>query len=86
MFITSIMFLVSCKKDDVTMQEPIVGCLCNDGVTVPYKGSGSCGLYTETTNGVSVTLTRGGIQSYIRSNKTFCELYPNTIFCLGRNY
>jgi hypothetical protein len=76
--------LSSCEKE--TVELPIVACKCNDGSIQPGSDDSACGNYVLTTNGISVTLSRGGVKEYIRSNKSFCQLFPNHAYCLGRNY
>jgi hypothetical protein len=79
-----LMSLSSCEKEE--LEQPIVGCKCNDGSVQPGSDASVCGSYILTTNGISVTLHRGGVKEYIRSNKTFCQLFPGHAYCLGRNY
>jgi hypothetical protein len=74
----------SCEKQEVEV--PIIACKCNDGSIIPGSNSSVCGLYNLTTNGVTVTLTHGGLKEYVRSTKTFCEVFPSSAYCLGRNY
>ena len=76
--------LSSCEKESVEL--PIVACKCNDGSVQPGTNASACGTYVLTTNGISVTLNRGGVMEYIRSDKTFCQLFPGHASCLGRNY
>ena len=76
--------MVSCTKE--TAEIPIIACKCNDGSIQPGSNASTCGNYILTTNGISVTLNHGGVKEYIRSNKSFCEVFPSHVFCLGRNY
>jgi hypothetical protein len=77
--------LSSCEKED--MEPPIIACECNDGYILNSTNPESCGTYVVNYGGgVSVTLHHGGFKKYIRSTKTFCEVFPSSASCLGRNY
>lgn len=80
-----LMSFVSCKKESI--EPPIIACECNDGYILNSTNPESCGSYVVNYGGgVSVTLYHGGLKRFIRSNKTFCEVFPNSASCLGRGY
>lgn len=94
--------LFSCKKEDIGLNKIGCECNdgakipslnqadCSSSFTtteqVLLKDSKGNPIYPTTYVTVKTISTHKGFKQYLYGNGTFCDNFPNSIYCLGKNY
>lgn len=97
--LTVLVVFSSCEKEEIPL--PIIGCKCSDGSLLPATTKEACstpysftysreiiinGVKTGRWQSVTEKKTHGTFVSFLYGKGTFCDNYPNSIYCLGPNY
>lgn len=99
LLVSILALFTSCQKEEIPL--PVIGCKCSDGALIPATNASACStpyIYTYSReiviNGVKTgkwqtvteNKTHGTFVSFLYGKGTFCDNYPSSIYCLGKNY
>lgn len=98
----TLMSFVSCTKEqEGNTKGNIIGVKCSDGALIPGNSPSICsatyvytysreiivnGIKTGKWETVKENKTHGTFVSFLYGKGTFCDNYPSSIYCLGKNY